>query len=293
MIYSMTGYGRAAAANDTVRVEVEIKTLNSRYTEVFARLPAHYFEQELHLRHLLTQRLVRGKITLQLTVESISDGLPAPAGLDLSRVEQLYRRLDALRQQLGLAEPLRLEGVLALPDLASVVSTEVDPAEWALVQAAVEEAAEAVIESRRREGQLLAQELAEQVTRLLELLSRIEAWEADRKEQFRQRLRQAAADLADAISVSEERYHQELIYYLEKYDIREEKVRIGVHAQAFLETLHAPEAAHGRRLGFLAQELHREINTLGVKAYDPRIQEVVLRLKEIVEQLKEQLMNVV
>ncbi len=289
----MTGYGRAALANDMLRVEVEIKTLNSRYTEVIARLPPHYFEEELQLRHLLTQRLVRGKITLQLTVEAVSEGLSAPAGLDLTRLEQLYRRLDALRQQLGLVEPLRLEGVLALPELASVVSTEVDEAEWELVRAAVDRAIEAVIESRRREGGLLAQELAAQVQHLLDLLARIDAWEADRNELFRQRLRQATAELADSITVSEDRYHQELIYYLEKYDIREEKVRIGVHARAFLETLQAPETAHGKRLGFLAQELHREVNTLGVKAYDPRIQEVVLRLKEIVEQLKEQLMNVV
>lgn len=293
MIHSMTGYGRAARANERCRVEAEIKTLNSRYTEVIARLPPHYFAEELHLRHVLTQRLVRGKITLQLIVVPVDGGQPIPVGLDLARIEQLYHHLDGLRQKLGLTEPLRLEGLIALPDLASAMSEDVAAEEWELVQETVSEAVEALLASRRREGERLAQEMAEQIVRIQELLAKVEPWEQERNELFRARLRQAVAELADTVAPNEDRFHQELIYYLEKYDIREEKVRIGVHAQAFLDTLKAAEAAHGKRLGFLSQELHREINTLGVKAYDPRIQEVVLRMKEIVEQLKEQLMNVV
>lgn len=292
MIESMTGYGRGRAASANYEALAEIKAVNHRYTEFNFRLPAHYLREEIELKNRLQSILKRGKIHILLTVTHRTE--QAAAGgilLDRGRLIQYYHELQAVARQLGSEQDPRLPELLNLPGVLAEGSQDVAEEEWAIALQAVDEAAARFQEHRREEGAQLLPQFQQAMSRLGELLEQIEPHEAARTEALKQRMEAGLKELGQHIHVDQERYQQELFFYLEKYDIAEEKARIRSHLQSMEATLAEPES-NGRKLLFQVQELWREVNTLGNKGYHAEIQSISVQMKEELEKMKEQLMNI-
>ena len=294
MIHSMTGYGSATVSSGKYQVTAEMKSVNAKFLEFFFRLPPHYFEQEIRLKSRLGPRLTRGKVNVAITVESSSASARELAPINESVLAAYHARLLEIARKTGAPEAIRLDQLLELPNVVGEPSPEVDDEEWRLVTEAADLAADKLLESRAKEGAALREDLLARNARLGELLDGVAPLEPGRIGQLKERLKTALEQLADAFNMSEDRYHQEVVYYLEKYDITEEQVRLRAHLQNFYDTLHDSAADyHGRKLYFIMQEAHREVNTLGVKSYEAGIQELTVQMKEEVEKIKEQLMNIV
>jgi uncharacterized protein (TIGR00255 family) len=292
-LQSMTGYGLGKASNSRFRVHVELKAVNSKFNEFYLKLPNYYFAQELDIKNLLAQRLYRGKVSMHLTVESLTVGTGvAQVGVNQEVLLAYYQQLDALRQSLQLIEPVSINALLSLPQVVRETEVTIDSEEWELVYAAINQATDALIATRRAEGKRLTDDLKRGLARIRELLEAITPFEQARLVTLKQKIRSGIAELAEVMSIQEDRFQQELFYYLEKYDIHEERVRLLAHLDQFDEELLQSTDQHGRKLIFLTQEMNREANTLGVKAYDAQIQFLVVCMKEEIEKLKEQLMNV-
>ena len=292
MIQSMTGYGSAIVSNSRYHINAEIKSLNSKYIEIYTRLPAHYFQQEMILKNMLTQKLVRGKISVYITIENMNPGTDA-VKINSELLKAYYEQLNEISKELSIKEPLPFATLLSLPNVIQEVNAQVDEEEWQLVLKAVTEAAQNLIENRLKEGAALLKDLELRGKTIEQLLLEIEPYETDRIGQIKQRLKAGLQELSEVFSFSEDRFQQEVVYYLEKYDINEEKVRLRAHLDSLFDTLKHSSENQGRKLYFLVQEMHREVNTLGVKAYDANIQLRVVSMKEEIEKLKEQLLNIV
>jgi uncharacterized protein (TIGR00255 family) len=293
MLLSMTGYGAGSARNSRYAVKVEIKTLNSRFTEFSLRLPDHYFQQEMLLKNKLGAALERGKISLVLSVEylDIKDKCRG-AVVNTEILMAYFRQFEAIRQQLALTEPVALTSLITLPGVVSSAHLTVEPEEWALVEQAVDQALAALQKNRSQEGAAHANDLLQRIALIEQLVEQISPLESRRQEHLQNRLLHAISELRSNIPFDENRLQQEILYYLEKLDIHEEQVRIQSHLKQFVETIAAAES-QGRKLQFITQELWREANTLGVKANHAEIQSLVVRIKEELEKIKEQLANLV
>jgi uncharacterized protein (TIGR00255 family) len=298
MIESMTGYGYGQASNDNFLVTAELKAVNHRYTEVSFKLPAHYVQQEILLKNRLQQRLRRGKLFLAVTVEHLHpDAEVGRSPLDIELIKHYYRELKQASEMLRMnqsGEPreIALSELLGLPNVVREDAAEVSDEEWQLVQQAVEDAMAQLEANRRSEGERLLPDLQGFADTLAQKLEEIEPYEQERLEHLKQRMENGLQELGRNVSVDQERYQQELLYYLEKYDISEEKARLRSHLSQFRDTLAAPES-NGRKLLFLTQELWREVNTLSNKAYHVEIQSRAVAMKESIEKMKEQLNNIV
>lgn len=292
MIQSMTGFGTATVTSSRFHVSAEIKSLNSKYIEIYLKLPSYYFYQEIILKNMLTQKLIRGKVSVLLTIENLN---PTVEGIKINTdlLKAYYHQINQLTEALQLQEPLSLSTLLSLPHVIQETNQQVDEEEWQMVQQALTQAATALIESRMKEGNALLADLTERANTIEQLLLEIEPFEADRINQIKARMKSSLAELTELFSLSEDRFQQEVVYYLEKYDFNEEKVRLRAHLRSLFELLENSTENQGRKLHFLVQEMHREVNTLGVKAYDANIQLRVVAMKEEIEKLKEQLMNIV
>lgn len=292
MIESMTGYGAARAEAEGLRVHAELKSLNSRYFEVTCRLPQHYLEQEVLLKQLLQDKLRRGKVTLALTL-TYTNGEAAELGevLDEALLKAYYTQLENVRSQLGLQQPIALEQLTALPHVVREDAGQaVTDDEWALVERVVHDAIKALQQNRQVEGARLKPAFEDNLAAIERLSAEIKPYEEQRRQLVREKL-EGALEQLKSVQANAERFEQELIYYLEKLDITEEQVRLQAHLALFRETMASAES-QGRKLNFVAQEMGREINTLGAKANMPEIQALVVDMKDELEKIKEQVNNI-
>jgi uncharacterized protein (TIGR00255 family) len=291
MILSMTGYGASTVTSENYRVTVELKSLNSKFVEINIKLPRSFIQQEMNLRNSLNKALVRGKINALLNVEVLN---PDKQRLRINAplVDSYFRELESLRIRLGLTRPVDLEYLLTLPDALHMDEDGGDPEEWELIEKAFEEATEHLIHSRTLEGNALADDLRSSNRVIADQLTDIRKLLPQRIDFIRSRVLASLQEVKDRVQMDGNRFEQEMLYYIEKLDINEEMVRLEKHIEYFDHTLAEP-VSNGKKLGFISQEMGREINTIGSKANDADIQVYVVKMKEALEQIKEQVLNIV
>lgn len=291
MIKSMTGYGRAERHTDQRKITVEIKSLNSKQLDLSARIPSIYREKEYEIRNKVGKAMGRGKVDLFVSVENIGGaGKTVGGSINTELFKAYYLQLAELQKELGdtnTAEPL-ITTVLRLPDVMQTEAVAISDAEWAALSEAVNEAVENINAFRLQEGAVLIKDLLKRIDTIQELAAQIVPLEGERIETVRTRLMDNLKALQ--VNVDNNRFEQEVIYYLEKFDITEEKVRLKQHCDYF-RSVAAESEGVGRKLGFIAQEIGREINTTGSKANHAGIQKIVVRMKDELEKIKEQLLN--
>ncbi len=294
MLQSMTGFGRAKIETDQFILSVEVKTLNSKSADVSLRIPRRYSEKELELRNIVTQALDRGKINFNIEFDSKKKSQGSKVQIDGDLAKEYFLELKALSQSLGQIDDatlfnqvLRLYGVIQ----EEKEEEEFVEEEWQLVQKCVAEALTECKRFRLDEGHVLQQTLKGYIDEIGNFLEKVKAQDPVRMEATRIRLRSHIEELSKADAFDQNRFEQEMIYFIEKLDISEEKVRLANHLDYFSKTMHTEEFP-GRKLGFISQEIGREINTIGSKANDATIQKLVVEMKDHLEKIKEQSLNV-
>lgn len=290
MILSMTGYGKAVVAYKEKKINVEVKSLNSKSLDLSARIAPLYREKEMEIRRLLAQKLERGKVDFSLWVEKEStvDATPINAAL----VENYYKQIKAISASTGIPEPEDwFTTLLRLPDITAKTEVEVlDDEEWEVAQQAINEAIEKLIEFRKQEGAALQKKFTEKIDNIANLLKSIEPFEKNRVPKIREKIIDGLKQIPE-VDYDKNRLEQELIYYIEKLDINEEKQRLTNHLKYFHETMKESGHGVGKKLGFIAQEMGREINTTGSKSNQAEMQNIVVKMKDELEQIKEQVLN--
>ena len=286
----MTGYGKGIAELSTGRLTLEIRTLNGKNCDINIKSSLLPKDKELEVRKTLTDALQRGTVDLLLTFEPKAGA--AARKIDAAMVEDYFRQIHAIGCKVGIAMPKEeyLEAILRFPDVFEGGKQETIPEEeWPAVQAALQDALTALEAFRVREGAALYADVTSRVAGILALYDEVEAHEAERLDAVRERIRKAAEDLQ--VKLDKERFEQEMIFYLEKLDINEEKVRLRQHCKYFMDTIDG-EPYPGKKLGFIIQEMGREITTTGSKANHAPIQQLVVRMKDELEKIREQSMNI-
>jgi len=290
MIRSMTGYGKAECLLADKKLTIEVKSLNSKQLDTNTRLPSLYKEKEIDIRQLIASELERGKVECSFYYEL--SGNVAPGIINEPVVKFYYDQLYRISGELGLETSLELlSTVMRMPDTIRTEKAEMEEQEWEAVKASLNEALDHVNSFRIQEGLSLENDLRHRVDAISQKLSLVEPFEKERIEQIRERIEKNLDELGQKESVDENRFEQELIYYIEKLDISEEKVRLANHCKYFLETMEDQGPA-GKKLGFISQEMGREINTLGSKANHKEIQKLVVEMKDELERIKEQVLNI-
>ncbi len=286
----MTGFGKAVVELPKKKITIEIKSLNSKQLDLSLKVAPQYRDLEAPIRALISAQLERGKVDFSLVVET-SEAAGTPH-LNVEAVEAYKVQIDALAQQMG--EPVSslsdlLPTLLRLPDVVQVETPVVEEAELDRVMDGVREAVNRLVDFRRQEGEMLYKVFASKIANITALLEQVAPYEQERIENIRTRLLDQLSKLP--VDYDKNRYEQELIYYIEKLDINEEKHRLDNHLKYFVETLDHGTSGQGKKLGFIAQEMGREINTLGSKANHAELQRIVVRMKDELEQIKEQVLN--
>ena len=290
MIKSMTGYGKGIAELTTGRLTLEIRTLNGKNCDINIKSSLLPKDKELSVRKTLADTLQRGTVDVLLTFEPKAGA--AARQIDAALVENYFRQIHAIGCKVGIAMPKEeyLEAILRFPDVFDAGKQETVPeAEWPVVEAALHEALEALDAFRAQEGAVLYADVTSRVAKILALYDEVERHETERLDAVRERLLKAAEELR--IKLDPERFEQEMIFYLEKLDINEEKVRLRQHCKYFMDTIDG-EPYPGKKLGFIIQEMGREINTTGSKANHAEIQKLVVQMKDELEKIREQSMNI-
>ena len=284
MIQSMTGFGKHVVQLPSKKITIELKSLNSKNLDINARLPQFYREKELELRKIIAAALNRGKVDFNLYVEITGEETTAEVntGVVKNYMEQL--------SEIAKGDDIKLlEMALRMPDTLKTDKDEIDEEEYKAITDALIEALAKMVEFRNEEGKVLEEDFVARLNNLNELLEAVKTMDPERLGTVRERLEKAVADLK--IELDANRFEQELIYYLEKYDITEEKVRLANHLKYFETTLNSTES-NGKKLGFISQEIGREINTIGSKANYAPMQQLVVQMKDELEKIKEQMLNV-
>ena len=291
MLLSMTGYGRATHAFGSKAINVELRSLNSKYTDVRLRVPSNFREKEHDLRSLLSKRLQRGKIEMAIEVTSHTgeDGY----GLNAPLFKRYYRELSAIADELGSSKEGLMQAILRIPNVVGAEQEDIDEKEWAAIEETIEMAFKKFEAFRKAEGDSLEQDLRLRCSNIQAALSEVDPFEKYRVTLLQNRLRKNLGEFIGKDNVDENRFEQEIIFYLEKMVNTEEKVRLSTHCSDFLEQLDKPKNSKGRTLSFISHEMGREINTLGAKAYSADIQRLVVRMKDDLEKIKEQIANTV
>ena len=290
MIQSMTGYGKAVVAYKDKKINVELKSLNSKQLDLQTRIAPIYREKEMELRQMVAAAVVRGKVDFSLWIEkdTVVDATPVNAAL----VENYYRQMKDIAAKTGIpmsTDPMYT--LLRMPDVLTKSEQEVlSDEEWLAARQGVQDALDALVSFRTQEGAALEQKFIEKIDNIQQLLAEIEPYEKGRVEKIRQRITDGLQQIP-GVEYDKNRLEQELIYYIEKLDISEEKQRLSNHLKYFRETMAEP-AGQGKKLGFIAQEMGREINTTGSKSNQAEMQNIVVRMKDELEQIKEQVLNV-
>ena len=289
MVHSMTGYGKAAVELPHKKLTIEIKSLNSKQFDLFTRIPMIYREKEIGLRNWLSKELERGKIDLSFTVEHISKDVSAT--IDHTLLKQYHQEITALSHELNISLPKDwFQTLLRLPDVMKQDAEELNEEEWSIIEKTIQKAVNELIGFRVQEGEMLRNLLEEKIENIRQLLQEIEPYESERIEKVKSRIHDGLATLENK-EYDTNRFEQEMIYYIEKLDVNEEKSRLTNHLDYFIETLDEKKS-QGKKLGFIAQEMGREINTLGSKSNHSDMQRIVVRMKDELEQIKEQILNV-
>jgi len=284
MIQSMTGFGKHVIQLPSKKITIEIKSLNSKSLDLNARIPSAYKEKELALRKTIATVLVRGKVDFALYIENT--GNETSSIINEVVVRQYMKQLNAITK---IEDAQLLEMAIRMPDAMKTEREDIDAEEFIAIEEALEGALKEINSFRSEEGQVLDNDFVARIATIKALLVEVEKLDTDRLATIRERLEKAVSDLK--VDVDANRFEQELIYYLEKYDITEEKVRLSNHLDYFVATLKSIDS-NGRKLGFICQEIGREINTIGSKANFAPLQQVVVQMKDELEKIKEQMLNV-
>nr|WKN40008.1 YicC family protein [Tunicatimonas sp. TK19036] len=290
MILSMTGYGKSQFENDEITISAEIKTLNSKYLDASIKLPRTLSAYEIETRNLLSESLTRGKVSLSV---EIADKRATAEGGQINRelLKAYFTTYQQIASELNEAPPDLFRLAAQSPDVIQNKTLEdVDPETWALVRSCIKEAAKHCNDFRQQEGDALEKDFKHNIDQISETLALIQKQVPERNANFRERLQSQLNELPKD-TIDENRFEQEMIYYLEKLDINEEIVRLSNHLSFFKKVLAEPYSS-GKKLGFISQEIGREINTIGAKANDAVIQHHVVRMKEELEKIKEQVLNI-
>ncbi|MCD6067367.1 MAG: YicC family protein [Bacteroidetes bacterium] len=288
MMQSMTGFGKAGKELPNLTIQVEIKSLNSKGMDLNMRLPSVYREKELELRSEISKLLERGKVDVSVNIESKTEESAVKINNQLAL--NYYNQLKELAVLLKEDDRSLMGEVLKMPDVVKNEKKELDEEEWKAIKEALYAAIKDLQKFRKEEGSSIQSDFTKQLNSILDKLQQIEAHDPKRIENIKGRISKNLAEYIPSASVDQNRYEQELIYYIEKIDINEEKVRLKTHCNYFLTTMTEP--ASGRKLNFIAQEIGREINTIGSKANDADIQKLVVLMKDELEKIKEQTNNV-
>jgi len=286
----MTGFGKGVAENSYRKFTVEIKTLNSKQLDFSSRMPAAYREMEVECRNLIASRIERGKVDLAVTVESL--GMNSDICINTEKAAAYKAQIEKMSQELGIPVPADWYAVLLrFPDVLHTESADsVDDEDRAALMRAVDAACDALREFRGKEGRKLEEFFASRIGNIAALLAEVPKYETERIAKIRARIEDALAQIPQ-VDYDRGRYEQEMIFYIEKLDINEEKQRLAQHLDYFTETM-AAEPGQGKKLGFISQEMGREINTLGSKSNHAEMQILVVKMKDELEQIKEQVLNV-
>ncbi|MGQ3677334.1 YicC/YloC family endoribonuclease [Tenacibaculum discolor] len=287
MIQSMTGYGKSVLHLPSKKVTIEIKSLNSKNLDLNTRIPSYYREKELSVRKKLASNLVRGKVDFSIYVEMTADETSTTVNTGV--VREYMQQLRNVTQ-VGTSDDVELmKMAVRMPDALKTEREELDEEEWKQIEAHIDEALKEIIQYRTDEAKSLEEDFKTRILNIQSALEEVKKLDGDRIEHVKERLQKALTDLK--VEVDENRFEQELIYYLEKLDINEEKVRLANHLEYFLQQL-ATEDSNGKKLGFIVQEIGREINTAGSKANFAPMQKLVIQMKDELEKIKEQILNV-
>ena len=290
MILSMTGYGKAVVTYKEKKISVEVKSLNSKNLDLSTRIASLYREKEMEIRQTIAKRLERGKVDFSLWIEKDAalDATPINAKL----VENYYRQIKNIVAQTGIPEPTDwFSTLLRMPDVTTKTEIEVlDEAEWETAKKAISEAIENLVDFRKQEGAALERKFHEKIDNIEALLKSIEPYEESRVPKIKEKIIEGLEQVAK-VDYDKNRLEQELIYYIEKLDISEERQRLTNHLSYFRETMAEEGHGVGKKLGFIAQEMGREINTTGSKSNQAEMQNIVVKMKDELEQIKEQVLN--
>ncbi|MEN2415687.1 YicC/YloC family endoribonuclease [Flavobacterium mesophilum] len=285
MIQSMTGFGKASLQLPTKKITVEVKSLNSKGLDLNVRMPSLYREMELGLRTLISTKLERGKIDFGIYIESTAEQTSTKVNVPV--VKNYIAQLQEVYPDADVTELMKM--AVRMPDTLKTEREEIDENDWDQIQTAIDEALQNILGFRKDEGEALEKEFNLRISNIRQYMNDTLALDSERIQAIKDRLQAAISELQ--VNVDENRFEQELIYYLEKLDITEEKVRLTNHLDYFLETLNGTEA-NGRKLGFITQEMGREINTMGSKSNHAQMQKLVVMMKDELEKIKEQVLNV-
>ena len=289
-IYSMTGFGRAEKAVGDWQVLVELKSLNGKQFELNLKLPPLLKGKEFDIRNSIAARLLRGSADCGITLKQ--NGATKPVVLNTDLLRSYYQTVKALSDELKLDSSNILEALLKLPEVVLPVTEAVSEDGWQLVEETLDEAIELLLKHRREEGTVMGKDIYDRIATIDTLTNQVEALAKTRPEYIRENLRKKIEENMGKENYDRNRLEQEIIYYIEKMDISEELVRLRNHCSYFFELLRQQEMGKGKKLGFLLQEIGREINTTGAKAYDAEMQKIVVMMKDELEKAKEQLLNV-
>lgn len=291
MIKSMTGYGLASADQENIKFAVEIKSLNSKFLELNLKLPRAYADKELLLRNICSKEIERGKVNVSINIERSEENLKG-ATINAALLSKYYKQLQEINIDLGANSTNLLQAVLSFPDVITYTEEVVNEGEWDMLYQTFNTALKNFNQFREIEGAVLRTDLELRIKNILDFFAQIELLAPLRIPHIKARLNQFLEENVGKINIDQNRLEQELIYYIDKLDITEEKIRLKSHCDYFTETLKSKDA-NGKKLGFISQEIGREINTMGAKANDAQIQQLVVGMKEELEKIKEQLLNVI
>jgi uncharacterized protein (TIGR00255 family) len=291
MLLSMTGYGRETVSYKDKTITVEIRSLNSKFTDMRLKMPQNFKEKETELRRVVMERVERGKIDVNIEVKSHQGD--DEFGLNTSLFKKYYRELSKLSDELDMPKGDMMLAILRLPNVVATENDEIDEEEWEAVMSAMNKAVDNFEKFRASEGKAMEDDMRARVKIIRESLEVLDPFETERVTRLRQRMHQNLEEYLGKDKIDENRFEQEIMYYLEKIDITEEKVRLGQHCIYYVEELDKNYKQKGRKLSFISQEMGREINTLGAKAYSSEIQKLVVGMKDELEKIKEQIANIV
>ena len=286
MILSMTGFGKAEINTQNKKLTIEIKSLNSKQIDMNVRIPSAYRQKELSIRKTVAQSLNRGKIDIALFVEQTHSELSASINSEV--VKAYYSDLKGIAKELDNTDDI-MSSIMRLPDVLKSKKEEIDESEWTQIESLLSQAIDAITNYRADEGRILAEDFALRIENIRTSLNEIAAYEKSRIEKIKGSIREKIDEIK--VSADENRFEQELIYYIEKLDITEEITRLNLHLSYFIEVMQSANS-QGKKLGFICQEIGREINTIGSKSNDATMQQEVVKMKDELEKIKEQILNV-
>lgn len=290
MVQSMTGFGKASAEIGNKKITVEVKSLNSKQLDLSTRICSLYREKDIEIRNELAQQLERGKVDFALYIDN--SGKESVTQINQSVVEAYFKQISELSEKMGVPVPADWFSVLLrMPDAMKSEMQELDETEWVEVKKVIALAVNQLIAFRTQEGKSLEKVFITKIANIKRLSQEIEKYEAERIDKVKTRLRENLLAIGEKVDYDKNRFEQELIFYIEKLDVNEEKVRLANHLSYFVETMQH-EKSPGKKLGFIAQEIGREINTLGSKSNHSEMQKLVVLMKDELEQVKEQVLNV-